>query len=292
MKRAARGALALLLALSAGACSHLRAARARPRLLNPLERGAYGFELGFSLSKVDAAAAKQGLSARPGRSARTALVETRRYDVERGTAAHVTVALMDGRVEGVVVAFSSTAPSFDVLAEDLARRYGPPQLDDGQDLYWSDGWVAVRLSVRRIGRFDERSLEAVEIPRLGKIGFTRFGLDKAVVFGAKGFAVREAVLSTAPAPGCGAPAERWLDPRVGEARQAVISGDFSRAVELAERVIAGGLQDADEAQAWQVRAAALYRLERKDEARTSWQRAYELDPCLSEIPAFLRRPDY
>ena len=290
MKGAGR-VLPVLLALGAVcACSHFRFGGAQPRLARPLERGAFGLELGRSAAQIDAAAAKLGLRELSRVPPRRPPVETRRYRVERGTSALVSVMFVDDSAEGVVVAYSSAAPSFSALSAELRGRYGPPQLDDGQDLYWSDGWTAVRLSGRRIGRFDERSLEVVEIPRLGKIGFTRFGLDKAVVFGAKGFAVRDAELPSAA--GCAAPAQRWTDPRVGEARAAVVAGQFLRALEFSEGVIEGARQDAEEAQAWQVRAAALYRLGRKDDARDCWRRAYELDSCLSEIPAFLRRPDY
>ena len=93
----------------------------------------------------------------------------------------------------------------------------------------------------------------------------------------------------APVKTCsGAPAP--VSPKVieplAEAKQAMYDGKYQNALDRTE--VAIGL-DPGSAASWEVRGSAFYTLGRLGEAKLAWTRAFELDPCLKEIPVFLEK---
>lgn len=81
-----------------------------------------------------------------------------------------------------------------------------------------------------------------------------------------------------------------LNPKIAEpvnaAKEAMYQGRYQTALDRTE--IAIGL-DPKSAAAWELRGSAFYTLGRVGEAQLAWTRAYELDPCLKEIPTFLEK---
>ena len=73
---------------------------------------------------------------------------------------------------------------------------------------------------------------------------------------------------------------------IAAAKQAMYDGKYQTALDRTD--IAIGL-DPKSAAAWEVRGSAFYTLGRVGEAKLAWTRAFELDPCLKEIPAFLEK---
>lgn len=94
----------------------------------------------------------------------------------------------------------------------------------------------------------------------------------------------------APAPKTCSGGPNPVSPQAAEpvaaAKQAMYDGKYQTALDRTD--IAIGL-DPKSAAAWEIRGSAFYTLGRVGEAKLAWTRAYELDPCLKEIPAFLEK---
>jgi len=76
------------------------------------------------------------------------------------------------------------------------------------------------------------------------------------------------------------------DPKLNDAKQAMYDGKYQEALEKTEFVIDA---DSANAKAWEIRGSAFYVLQKWSQARIAWTRAYELDPCLKDIPAYLEK---
>jgi len=75
-----------------------------------------------------------------------------------------------------------------------------------------------------------------------------------------------------------------VDQLVADSKQAMYDQKFDIALTLTGSALRVQPNDAD---AWAIRGSAFYMLQKLDEAKAAWSRAYTLDPCKKEIPGFL-----
>ena len=77
---------------------------------------------------------------------------------------------------------------------------------------------------------------------------------------------------------------------LAQAKQADYDGKYQLALDItAEMLKFRG--DREEAQAWAVRGSTFYLMGNKSKAKSAWKRAYELDPCMKEIPELIKKVD-
>ena len=97
---------------------------------------------------------------------------------------------------------------------------------------------------------------------------------------------RPAPAQPRPCNGSPSPVNPKIEQPLSEAKQAMYAGKYQEALDRTDAAI-----DIDpiSAAAWEVRGSAFYTLGKAGEAKLAWTRAYELDPCLKEIPAFLEK---
>jgi tetratricopeptide (TPR) repeat protein len=75
-----------------------------------------------------------------------------------------------------------------------------------------------------------------------------------------------------------------VDQLVSDSKQAMYDQKFDIALTLTGSALRVQPNDAE---AWAIRGSAFYMLQKLDEAKAAWSRAYSLDPCRKEIPGFL-----
>jgi hypothetical protein len=75
-----------------------------------------------------------------------------------------------------------------------------------------------------------------------------------------------------------------------QAKQAVYDGKEQLAVDITSQMLQV-TGDPEEAQVWAVRGSAYCRMGKKSKAKSCWERAYEIDPCMKDIPETIKHVD-
>ncbi len=75
-----------------------------------------------------------------------------------------------------------------------------------------------------------------------------------------------------------------------QAKEADYSAKYQLALDITSQMLKFP-DDPEIAQVWAVRGSTYYLMGRKSKARSSWERAFEIDPCMKEIPELLKKLD-
>jgi tetratricopeptide (TPR) repeat protein len=77
---------------------------------------------------------------------------------------------------------------------------------------------------------------------------------------------------------------------LAQAKQADYDRQYQRALDITAEILRFP-GDREEAKAWAVRGSTFYLMGNKSKARSAWKRAYEIDPCMKDIPDMIRKSE-
>ncbi|MBI3550976.1 MAG: tetratricopeptide repeat protein [Elusimicrobia bacterium] len=90
-----------------------------------------------------------------------------------------------------------------------------------------------------------------------------------------------------PAGGSGSEAVSAI---LAQAKQADYDGKYELALDITAQVTRFR-GDPEEAKAWAIRGSTFYLMGNKGRAKDAWKRAFEIDPCMTEIPELIKKLD-